>query len=416
MVNRQAHTLTFIDLFAGVGGLTEGFCKAVLPKNWGLQPVLLVDTDAGAITTFKRNWPSVPYLWADICKLDRNTVLENALLDGGTGLDFLIGGPPCQGFSALIANRSDRIIDDPRNRMMKEYLRFVDLLKPIFVLIENVPNAASCAKGDFIKELKTEFEKLGYSSNTQVVTAHDYGVPQLRRRLFIVAVQNKYANEIPLDFPTPKYKKLPFAKNLIDEAVADLDFSSILYPYISVEDAIGDLPKIEAGEEANSYIMPPFTDYQTARRQKAKILCNHNARMHRDKFLKKVKKIEEGFSNLDLPKSKRFDKDREQEYFSQAYGRLHRYGIAQTITTHFLNPGSGRFLHYESNRAITVREAARFQSFDDDFVFYGTTETQQKHVGNAVPPLLAKAFAEHFGERVMAAKSKWITSIQKRGH
>ncbi|MBU6500348.1 MAG: DNA cytosine methyltransferase [Patescibacteria group bacterium] len=404
-MKREAHTLTFIDLFAGVGGITEGFCKALLPKDWGLQPVLLVDHDADAITTFKRNRPSVPYLWADIGKLDEKTLRKNALLNGGAELDFLVGGPPCQGFSALTANRSDRIINDPRNRLMKEFLRFVGLLKPIFVLIENVPNAASYAKGKFIVEIREELEKMGYSSNMQVVIAHDYGVPQLRKRLLIAAVQNKYAADVPLDFPPLRYKKLPFAKDILEEVALD-DFGTILTPYISVEDAIGDLPRIEAGQEATGYAAAPFTDYQASRRQRAKILCNHVARSHGEDFLIKINKIEEGSSNKDLPKNSRFDRKRDQEYFSQAYGRLHRDGIAQTITAHFLNPGSGRFLHYESNRAITVREAARFQSFDDDFVFYGKMDTQQKHVGNAVPPLLAKVFAEHFGERVLAAKRK----------
>jgi len=133
-MKREAHTLTFIDLFAGVSGLTEGFCKAILPKNWGLQPILLVDNDADAIATFKRNRPSVPYLWADIGKLDEKTIRKNSLLNGSADLDFLIGGPPCQGFSALTTNRADRLINDPRNRLMKEFLRFVRLLKPIFVL------------------------------------------------------------------------------------------------------------------------------------------------------------------------------------------------------------------------------------------------------------------------------------------
>lgn len=405
-MKREAHTLTFIDLFAGVGGLTEGFCRAILPKNWGLQPILLVDNDADAIVTFKRNRPSTPYLWADIGKIDEKTVRKNALLNGGAELDFLIGGPPCQGFSALTANRSDRVINDPRNRLMKDFLRLVGLLKPIFVLIENVPNAASYSKGRFIAEIREEFEKMGYSSNMNVVVAHDYGVPQLRKRLFIAAVQNKYAADVPLDFPPPRYKKLPFARDILEEAISEEDFNNILTPYISVEDAIGDLPPIDAGEETDAYIMAPFTDYQAARRQRAKVLCNHVARAHGEEFLEKIDKIEEGGSNRDLPKNRRFDKGREQEYFSQAYGRLHRNGIAQTITAHFLNPGSGRFLHYENNRAITVREAARFQSFDDDFTFYGRMDTQQRHVGNAVPPLLAKAFAEHFGDRVLAAKRK----------
>src|SRR5439155_8129578 len=132
------------------------------------------------------------------------------------------------------------------------------------------------------------------------------------------------------------------------------------------------------------------TDYQAARRKDSIVLFNHVARKHDAKFLRKLAKIEEGSSNQELDGRKRFDRGRDIKYLSQAYGRLHRGGIAQTITAHFLNPGSGRFIHYRDLRSITVREAARFQSFNDDFVFCGSLQIQQKLVGNAVPPLMGR--------------------------
>jgi DNA (cytosine-5)-methyltransferase 1 len=143
-----------------------------------------------------------------------------------------------------------------------------------------------------------------------------------------------------------------------------------------------------------------------ARRKGSRILANHSARVHDEEFIeKKLKKIPEGGSNQDLDGRRRFDRGREIKYLSQAYGRLHRHGIAQTITAHFSNPGSGRFTHYRDHRSITVREAARFQSFDDNFVFCGLPIEQQRQVGNAVPPLLARAIAEHFGKLVFEAES-----------
>ncbi len=155
---------------------------------------------------------------------------------------------------------------------------------------------------------------------------------------------------------------------------------------------------LEAGQEAIAYGNPPFSDYQAARRKGARFLANHFAREHEEEFIeKKLKKIPEGGSNQDLDGRSRFDRGREIKYLSQAYGRLHRHGIAQTITAHFSNPGSGRFLHYRNHRSISVREAARFQGFDDNFVFSGHYQEQQRQVGNAVPPLLARALAEHFG-------------------
>jgi DNA (cytosine-5)-methyltransferase 1 len=171
-----------------------------------------------------------------------------------------------------------------------------------------------------------------------------------------------------------------------------------------VEDAIGDLPVLNPGEDVIAYADAPFSDYQAARRKMARILANHSAREHDKEFVeKKLKKIPEGGSNQDLDGRSRFDRGREIKYLSQAYGRLHRHGIAQTITANFSNPGSGRFIHYRDHRSITVREAARFQSFDDTFIFCGQRQEQQRQVGNAVPPLLARALAEHFGKLLLAA-------------
>lgn len=142
------------------------------------------------------------------------------------------------------------------------------------------------------------------------------------------------------------------------------------------------------------YHADAFTDYQRARRGTASILFNHRSRTHSTAMVKKMAMIPEGGRNQELADEQRL-RSAEGEYFSQAYARLHRHGIAQTITTYFHNPGSGRFTHYEDLRALTVREAARFQSFDDNFILTGKLEQQMRHVGNAVPVLLAKAIAEH---------------------
>ena len=134
-----------------------------------------------------------------------------------------------------------------------------------------------------------------------------------------------------------------------------------------------------------------LSDYQRERRDAATVLFNHKARTHSSAMLKKMAMIAEGGRNQDLPDDRRLRADPDREYFSQAYGRLHRHGIAQTITTYFHNPGRGRFTHYRDLRALTVREAARFQSFDDRYMFIGKAEQQMRHVGNAVPVLLSRA-------------------------
>ncbi len=149
-----------------------------------------------------------------------------------------------------------------------------------------------------------------------------------------------------------------------------------------------------------------LSDYQRARRSGATLLFNHRARSHSPAMLKKMAMIQEGGRNQELPDDQRLRADPEREYFSQAYGRLHRHGIAQTITTFFHNPGSGRFTHYRDLRALTVREAARFQSFDDDYIFIGKAEQQMRHVGNAVPVLLSTALAQMCSEILVSDGTK----------
>jgi DNA (cytosine-5)-methyltransferase 1 len=234
-----------------------------------------------------------------------------------------------------------------------------------------------------------------------VLTANEFGLPQLRKRAFIVAFRRDIGMG-EIIFPRGKFPPLLTARE-VNAAVHGDEAAFFSAPFVSVEEAVGDLPPLEPGGEAISYAGPPFSDYQAARRRGCRALSNHSARNHDADFIeKKLKKIKEGGSNQDLDGRSRFDRGREIKYLSQAYGRLHRHGIAQTITAHFANPGSGRFLHYRDHRSITVREAARFQGFDDSFAFYGKSNEQQRQVGNAVPPLLARTLAEHFGRLLIA--------------
>jgi DNA (cytosine-5)-methyltransferase 1 len=386
----------FIDLFAGVGGLSEGFRFARDERGQTLfEPLLLVDANASARQTYLRNHPDTPYLLADIAVLNVDQLRAAARVSKKEGIDALIGGPPCQGFSKL--NKSTRqMLDDPRNALYGKFLEFVHALRPRFVLIENVPNLLDYDGGRYVEESVRVFEKAGYHVVAQVLAANEFGLPQLRKRAFIAAFL-KSASNGEWRFPKGRFPNLETARE-VNAAIHGEDDVFFSPPFVSVEDAIGDLPSVEAGQEIIFYDCEPFTDYQAARRRRAKFLANHLARAHDLVFIeKKLKKIPEGGSNQDLDGRRRFDRGREIKYLSQAYGRLHRHGIAQTITANFSNPGSGRFIHYRDHRSITVREAARLQGFDDDFLFCGRFEEQQRQVGNAVPPLLARALAEHFG-------------------
>jgi DNA (cytosine-5)-methyltransferase 1 len=156
--------------------------------------------------------------------------------------------------------------------------------------------------------------------------------------------------------------------------------------------------------DGHPYVVAPNSDYQRARRNASIGVFNHTSRAHSKAFIEKISIIGPGEGNASLPDAQRFS----DNYYSRAYARLHPKGIGFTVTAHFRNPGSGRFTHYRDNRSISVREAARLQSFDDRFIFHGYETDQERHVGNAVPPLLAKALAEHFGSIISGAECEGV--------
>jgi DNA-cytosine methyltransferase len=379
--------LTHIDLFSGVGGFTLGV------EATGLYETrLLVDSDRAAAETFKRNRPRVPFWPKDLSTVEADELLGLIKLRAGE-LDVLTAGPPCQGLSKI----GTRQLDDERNLLLRHTCELIDAIKPKLAIIENVPSLFWDGQSPLFDELSDMLHGAGYVPIPEILDAWRYGVPQLRRRLFVLAVREDV--EAPAaPFPEGDQSLQFKAQELIKAAGVD---DPQCPPGLSVEEAIGDLPAIPAGGGAEAAQYPPvseLSDYQRARRSGATLLFNHRARSHSPAMLKKMAMIQEGGSNQELPDDRRLRADPEREYFSQAYGRLHRHGIAQTITTFFHNPGSGRFTHYRDLRALTVREAARFQSFDDDYIFIGKAEQQMRHVGNAVPVLLSTALARMCAE------------------
>jgi len=195
------------------------------------------------------------------------------------------------------------------------------------------------------------------------------------------------------DFPKGEYDAIDTGNDSHTHVKAD-------YRFTSVNDAIGDLPSLKAGQviDGQPYPTSPESPYQVDRRRQSLAIFNHVARSHSKKFLKKIAPIRPGKGNSDLPDELRFS-----DNYYQAYARLHARGIGFTITANFRNLGSGRFTQYRDKRSLTVREAVRLQSFDDHFIFHGYETDQERHVGNAVPPLLAEALARHFGALVCSA-------------
>lgn len=374
-------SFSVVDLFAGVGGFAEGFVRANHDQSkFHFELRLLVDFDPTASFTFKKNYPRIPFWTADLGKKDSGELLKLLGMRRGE-LDFLIGGPPCQGFSPS----GKRWLDDNRNRLLSRFIELAHDLSPKCVIIENVPTALSAFAQIFDEQIHEAFR--GYVVRHAVLNASSFGVPQIRRRAFVVALREdlRISN---FDFPSGAYNAIDIGRDSHTDAKAE-------HRFVTVEDAMGDLPELSAGDafDGRAYTRECNTEYQRDRREGSVALFNHVARAHSREFLDKISGIQPGQGNAQLPDGERFS----DNYFSQAYARLHPRGIGFTITAHFRNPGSGRFTHYRDNRSITVREAARLQSFDDRFIFYGCDRDQERHVGNAVPPLVAQALARHFG-------------------
>lgn len=381
-----------VDLFAGVGGISLGFTHA--PSGVTFRPRILVDHDSEAGETFARNFPTVPYLVKDVHELSGSQIRERAGLAVREEVHVLVGGPPCQGFSWL----GKRALDDPRNVHVLDFLRMVKELRPIVALIENVPLIVTSHDGQIMNEIFDGLEELGYSSSADILVASDFGVPQLRKRAFVLAYRSDLGQ--PPSFPRRTHERVTFASDSRANG-GRVRFEEDRLPYVCVEDAIGDLPSLGAGggDEVLFYGPAARTEFQRWARAGSVAIFNHRSRSHSKDFLRKISVISEGGRNTELPEDQRFS----DNYYSQAYARLHRAGIAQTITTCFGNPGSGRFMHYRDLRALTVREGARLQAFPDSFVFHGHHSSQMRHVGNAVPPLLAQALREHIAKDLVAA-------------
>jgi len=378
--------LSVVDLFAGIGGFSLGFLRANKRTNFVFDVRLLVDIDPSAAFTFKKNLPRIPYLPADLNKVHGNDLLALLKMKSGE-LDFLIGGPPCQGFSAS----GKRWLKDNRNLLINRFIEITHEVRPKCVLIENVPGALVAIPKLLNKEFGEALD--GYHLNSSVLNASEFGVPQIRKRAFIAAIRKDIGTN-KFEFPKGAFDAIDNGNDLIGSGKPSKSF-------VSVEDAIGDLPPLKAGDKIDGaiYKNQAKTDFQRERRLGSLAIFNHVARVHSKTFVDKISTIKPGQGKLNLLDGERYS----DRYFSQAYARLHPQGISFTITANFRNPGSGRFMHYRDNKSITVREAARLQSFDDSVIFHGYETDQERHVGNAVPPLLAEALALHFGNIIAAA-------------
>lgn len=342
--------LKVVDLFSGCGGFSFGFQDA------GFQVVLGVDNNKIALDTFKANHIHSDVLLTD---LSDNRAIPNIIKKlSSHKIDVIIAGPPCQGFS-LTGSRNQ---EDERNKLFHSVFLLAKEVKPMAVIIENVPGLASLYNGKAKDIILSEFRKLSFSCNNQVLYAPDYGVPQIRKRLFFVGLKKKYGL---YSFPS---------KILTDDK------------YVGCSDAIGDLPsrKNEMGCEKDVYLVEPHTDYQKKMRKHSKFLYNHVGTKHTENVVHVISQVPEGGNYKNLPKGVG-----DSRKFNEAWTRYHSKKPSKTIDT-----GHRNHFHYKYNRVPTVRENARLQSFPDRFIFLGNKTEQYKQVGNAVPPLLGYYIAK----------------------
>lgn len=380
------NTLTMIDLFAGAGGLSEGLSEA------GFHSLFASEIVPEYANTYRANHKGATVHTADIRTLDPEAIRKELNLEREE-LDLLAGGPPCQGFSI---NAPIRSVLDERNHLFKEYLRFVDAFAPRAILIENVPGLVSFEKGATLHAILNSLADLGYGAGVQILGAANYGVPQMRWRTFIIGLRGK-------SLPPTAFPEAVFHAPIRPNFTTIFDGRSLVkYPspeskvnYVTVEEAIGDLPPLKSGERGLSckeYACAPTCDYQRRLRIGSAGVYNHEAPKLSAINLQRLQYIKPGGNWNDIP----FDllpegmKRARAGDHTMRYGRVRPDGLASTILTK-CDPHWGAFFHYNQDRSFTVREAARIQSFPDHFIFTGSVVQQFAQVGNAVPPLLAEA-------------------------
>lgn len=399
-----------IELFAGAAGLAQGFERA-----GNVETVALYDNFAPAKKTFLENHPSANYLEQDVRTLEVSKV--QTMLNGRT-LHGILGGPPCQGFSLAGKKQPQNII----NQLVMAYAAVVIQIKPFFLVMENVPQLLFHS---LFQPMLDEIEK-HYFVTYGILNAARYGAPQTRHRLILIAYRRDLGIHPTLPAPTHgRYHQelysyhLPSSEDRIklsEETALSIfgadpiinkrivrqidrvstEIAHSLKDLVTVQQAIGDITELtDTAGVAIPYSDKATSDYQQHLRSARGEVANCTARRHSSSILHKMQQVREGgILNADTSGS------RNSVYYSQAYGRLHRHGLARTLTTYFQNAGSGRFFHYEKPRTLTIREAARLQGFSDDFVFHGTLADQMQLVGNAVPLPLAEAIGRHIKQQL----------------
>lgn len=370
-MDNKEQMISALDLFAGAGGFSVGM------ENAGFNIIAAVEFNPKIAETYRYNHKNTTLIVDDITNVSasKEDPLSKISLNNikdifdkkNAKCDIIFGGPPCQGFSMSGYRIRNKIpfLEDKRNLLFKEFIRMVKFLNPKVFVIENVPGILNYDNGNVKNEIFETFNNLGYDIEAKVLCAADYGVPQLRNRAFFIG--NRIGIKSSDLFPKISHTK----EN-----------------YISVSDAINDIPPINAGEgfeEIKYYRDNDLTEYQYKLRGNNKLLYNHSSPKHKKETIKILSMIKQGQTMKDLPEHMKT-----KSVHSGAYGRMEESKPAYTLTTRLNTPSVGRITHPTQHRTITPREAARIQSFPDRFRFIGDITSIGMQIGNAVPPILAE--------------------------
>ena len=373
--------INVVDLFSGAGGLTCGFSYKIennsFKKTHDFNFIFANEYNEQAAKAFATNFGDIHLIKGDIANITQNTLsLED--ISSNIPIDLIIGGPPCQSYSTVGKRQYDQ-----RAKMYQEYTKMLRFLQPAMFIFENVTGLLSMKndKGNpVIDDITTLFdhitESLGYKLYRKVLNAKDFGVPQSRERVFIVGFRKDINYE--WKFPSPTH-----GQGLKD--------------YVTVAEAISDLPLVRCGQKKEKYTKATKTDYQLLMRGNSLEIFDHECGIYGDRMNTIIKAVKEGkgrpYINELVASGVLPQECHLTSGYNNTYGRLWWHKPSTTITNSLGTPSALRCIHPLQNRALTTREGARLQSMPDWMRFYGNRHERNSQVGNAVPPLLAMAIA-----------------------
>lgn len=367
-----------ISLFAGAGGCSLGFQQA------GFEIVYAADFDKAAIETYKKNFPGTLAECKDINDIDFSSLLDNLKLNQGE-IDILIGGPPCQGFSTA----GPRFWDDPRNHLLKQYIRALEIIKPKWFFMENVEGLLTAHNGAYVSETVKAFVKSGYSIRLEKVYSQEYAVPQRRKRVIIIG------NRLGINFSFPEPSTHTHGKIFRKSP-------------ITIEHALEGLPKPIVENRELKYEADFSSTWAAVLKNKSGDVTDHFIQKIDGTQLERISKLEQGQTMKDLPDhlqhpsfkrraARRVKDGTPSEKRGGAPSGLKRLKLDEPSLT-ITGAAVREFVHPTENRCLTIRECARIQTFPDSFIFLGSNGDKIQQIGNAIPPLLAKIFAEHINK------------------